>query len=115
MPDPTPGQIAYAAYLAALDSHWTKPAWRWLLPAIHRAWEAAAQAVRDAGPDGYQFAVGQTVRRTDDPQRDYQVHSRGRESTARGPELVWYRLVRQGYVLDRVAEDMLETHHEDTP
>jgi len=42
---PTPGQIAYEAYCATLDHTWTKPAWRHLAPEIHRAWDAAAQAV----------------------------------------------------------------------
>lgn len=47
MPNPTPGQVAYAAYAAVLDplAPWGTPGFA-ELPDIHqRAWEAAAAAV----------------------------------------------------------------------
>ena len=46
MPDqPTPGELAYAAYWPALGSPPPVP-WAGLSPVVHRAWEAAAEAVR---------------------------------------------------------------------
>jgi hypothetical protein len=48
MPDePTPGQVAHAAFLATLEPPGTTP-WHWLGAYEQRAWEAAAQAVLDA-------------------------------------------------------------------
>lgn len=46
MPDPTPGQVAYAAYWPALGSA-PPVAWDGLSPVVQHAWEAAAQAVLD--------------------------------------------------------------------
>lgn len=48
MPDtPTPGAIAYAAYVAAYpDVDWDPCTWRELVRTEQQRWEAAAQAVR---------------------------------------------------------------------
>lgn len=47
MPDPTPGEIAYAAFVACLAPRvpWDAHPWAELPPATQRAWEAAAEAV----------------------------------------------------------------------
>jgi hypothetical protein len=54
MPNPTPGQIAYAAYVVAVErrpiaAEVTTAMWTRLMPHEQRVWEAAAQAVLDAG------------------------------------------------------------------
>ena len=48
MPDPTPGQVNYVAFKAALPdrAYSPAPAWDTVSVVYQRAWEAAAQAVQ---------------------------------------------------------------------
>ena len=48
MPDPTPGELAYAAYARLMQPHHAMSLWCFLPPYCQAAWEAAAQAVLDA-------------------------------------------------------------------
>jgi GAF domain-containing protein len=47
MPNPTPGQVAYAAYCETRDPWW-HPDFAHLPPEAQQCWEAAAQAVLEA-------------------------------------------------------------------
>jgi hypothetical protein len=46
---PTPGEIAYEAYVASLWQQHTMFPWRYLQAPVQTAWEAAAQAVLAQG------------------------------------------------------------------
>ena len=50
MPDPrSPGQVCYEAFDAAFPAdRFVRLTWDEQAPAVHRTWEAAAQAVREA-------------------------------------------------------------------
>lgn len=102
MPD-TPGERAYTAWFQAAGlTHLVD--WTQLRPDAQACWEAAAQAVHVAPL--FRFALGQPVQVQGDAAL-YTIHSRGCESTARGRDLVWYRLTRDGAVLETVGDDVL--------
>lgn len=44
MPDPTPGEVCYDAWVRA-SARWRRLPWRHLTPEKQATWEAAAQAV----------------------------------------------------------------------
>ena len=95
MPDhPTPGQVCYEVYCATLDSTWTKPAWRWLLPEIQRAWEAAAQAMRADRPV-FRYALGVQVQWGRD-QDVWTIEARRWTERASMPAFAEYGLRRPG-------------------
>jgi len=107
---PTPGQIAYEAYMRTLALGGVRhgpPTWRHLTVLHQEAWEAAAQAVRDHADfppldlgrreedtPRFRFALGQYVRCTSAPAQRWEIWWRacreepGRTYTDYGVRLV---------------------------
>lgn len=73
----TPGQVAYEAFVSYRHLQVPMFPWRSLLPPVQAGWEAAAQAVLDETP-GFQFALGQQVRRSIDPENVWVIWWRSR-------------------------------------
>lgn len=108
MPDPTPGQTAYAAFWDTLFTPDFYEPWGTLPPLDQARWEAAAQAVREATHGEtflYRYRLGQQVRWACEPEAVWRITYRASHEDRREGLRLYYGIRHEGSRLIRMAEE----------